>query len=301
MYGLRASALGSCVRAQAALLAGFTEVPAPKQMQAAYERGHLHEEECRAVMREQGWTVDREQEEVVYLGVVGHIDGTCYHGQNYVHLAGEYVWEAKAPDAWAKYEKAYKTRDWSDPLCHRYAWQSSVYMGALGMEQMVSCLKDGRVLSFVIEEPPFTAEHIALRVADILELAGGGRQRLLEAPCSQSDYPCPVVYLHAPQGPVEADPELDEAVLAWERAKTVSRQAKEAEDRAKDLVVRVLGDRDKVETGLSKVTRYSQTRSSVDAPRLSSEMGIDLTPWTKETKVEGVRITVKETGDDESQ
>lgn len=257
MYELRASAFGSCIKAQAARLQGFEPMLPPEQMQAAFDRGNVHEDECAAAMRANHYVIEDEQLELALtLGsggtITGHLDGIVWDDPT--KLGTERVWEAKAPNAWAKFESAYKRNDWSDPLCHRYAWQISIYMHATGLEAMVCCLDDGQIKSFVIEVPPFTIAAIEARVGQIIGWADSGT---LPAECSQNDYPCPFVYLHE-AADLDEDEAIDVLVAQWVQADIDEKHAKAAKNEIAEMVKRAMGDRTEITTASSKVSIYEQ-------------------------------------------
>lgn len=289
---LRASALGSCTKAQAALLLGFTALDAPEKIQQAYERGNTHETDCAQALRDTGHVIYDEQDEVVLTfgdwTITGHLDGIIE--PDIEQWAQSRVWEAKAPNAWAKFEKAYKTGDWTDPLTHRYAWQISVYMLATELEAYVTCWgEDHGVRGFVIEVPPFGLEQVEARVQEIASIVESG---MLPQLCSQRDYPCPVVYLHEDADEAVDDPGLD---LLVEKYGMFARREKEAAEQKKvvqaEIRAHVTSD-DTLTTRGSKVTVYQQaaaTRYDYDAMRRD---GIDLDAYAIVGKTsERVKIT----------
>ena len=214
MRTYRASALGSCTRAQAAVQLGYSALPTPEFVQGWYDRGVAHEQVCLDAMRADGWDIGGEQALVVLsltteAQVEGHLDGSIDMGTEYGR-GEEYrcILEIKAPGAWAKFEKAHKTADWSDPLCARYAWQISAYMAGMGMEAVIACYDGDKVRTFGIEVAPYTLDDIRARVAEIESWVTSGE---LPAACSQNDFPCPVAYLH---GDTEARTVIDDPTLA---------------------------------------------------------------------------------------
>jgi hypothetical protein len=192
-YCYGASEIGSCLTAQVARRLGHDPAPPPAFVQGWFDRGHLHEEECLAAM-EIGWSLGDRQSEFTIdcgnrVGVIVHVDAMGERIiDNYTHKVEmqSYVIECKAPGTWAKFERAYKMADWSDPLMHRYAYQVSAQMVATGLECVVACY-DGAVRTFGIEAPPFTRDEIVDRVTLIENLASLG---VLPDHCSQADWPC---------------------------------------------------------------------------------------------------------------
>ena len=187
---LRASSLGGCVRSLVAQEQGYSTVEPPAIVAGWFERGTQHELDCVDAMHADGWIVEGQQREVEYLGVSGHLDGITWQEDPYPNMA-ERVLEVKAPSAWSRFEKAYRTDDWSDPYMHIVGVQLSVYMLAMGMEAVVACCDGERVKWFGVERPPFDADYIAARVEQVRGWVTGGTL----PPCSQRDFPCPFRFL----------------------------------------------------------------------------------------------------------
>jgi hypothetical protein len=256
MITLRASELGSCTKAQAAKLLDYTPLAPPERIQEAFDRGVAHEGENADALREQGYGITGEQQLITIpidpdAQIEGHVDGIIYHSTEHPRSR---VWESKSPGAWEKFQNAYLTDDWSDPLCHRYGYQISCYMYALSMEAMVTCLDGDELKSFVIEVPPFDLPELVAQAELILEQARGG---VLLRDCSQTDWPCPFVYLHEDE---EVDDDLDMDGLVAKRSIYVQAR-KRADDAVKELDKEIrahLGDREQVVTAWSRVTRYEQ-------------------------------------------
>lgn len=289
MREYRSSELGSCLKAQIAKQLDYHQLSTPDWLQVRFDAGNDHEQACLQAMREKGYNIVDSQLEVelAVAGalVVGHIDGAIRDKSIIVPS----VWEAKAPGAWSKFEKAYKTNDWSDPLAHRYSWQASSYMLALNMEMLVCCLTDsGQIRTFGIEKPPFSLDAIEGRVAYMEEMVKLNR---LPKDCSQPDNPCPLEFLHHPEE-LEPDPEIDSLVLERESLRL---QAKSATALVKELdaqILSALGERESVETPTSKVTRYTTRRGTIKKETLEAA-GLDPELLTTYTTSESVRITAK--------
>jgi len=297
MIELRASSLGSCTKAQAALHLGYEAMLAPTKMEAIYERGNVHEERNAVALRGGGFTIEREQEEIC-LGfdagsVVGHIDGVIADPL-LGGTPGLFLWESKSPGAWQKFQSAHMTADWSDPLAHRYAWQISAYMLALNMEAMVTCWdEEGGNRWFVIETPPFTLDQIRGRIEGIATIVDTGG---LPIECSQRDWPCPVPYLHEDPDYAENE-ELDKAVQDHYFAGVMLKEWKVKQDHAKEKVERLV-DKD-TETATSKVTYYNQSSPSKWDTKKMEQAGIDpeaykipggVTQRIKITKKDGTNV-----------
>jgi hypothetical protein len=288
---LRASELGRCVKASAAILQGFTPLPTPEKVQGWYDAGNEHETANEAALLEEGWRITGQQMEVIIscddARVEGHLDGIIHGGISTTPL-GTRIWESKSPGAWAKFEKAYKTGDWSDPLAHRYAWQASVYMLAKDMELMVTCLDSETIRSFIIETPPFTLQQVEQRVREILTFAGGD----LPALCSQTDWPCPVAYLHIDPD-YDLDPELDLAAKDSLFARQMIKEWKTKQDRADKKVQELRAGRDRVRTEQVTVSWYEQSgagRYDKDAMIADGVLDRYFTPGKSSTRM---KITEK--------
>jgi hypothetical protein len=289
MLTIRASALGSCTKALIADLLGYAPLPVSDKMQGIYDRGNEHETLNADALVEDGYTIDNEQQEVGLsfgaIQVVGHLDGIIY--------ADEWlpkVWESKSPGAWAKFEQAARTNIWTDPLCHRYAWQISAYMLALDMEAMVTCLDGEEVKSFVIEVPPFSLEDIEARCIDIAEAVALNQ---LPVGCSQADWPCPVAYLHE-EPEFDTDDALDDLVFWYAEAVAIEADGKAKKEEAKKRIEKHLGDREQVNTALSKVSRYTQKnpdKVDKDALRRDGLYEVYVTPGGESTRL---KITARD-------
>jgi hypothetical protein len=259
---MRASSFGQCIKASVAERLGLTPQEPPAVLAAAFERGDVHEEECAAALRADGWDIGFEQQEVECEGIVGHIDGAI--GREDTHTR---VWETKAPSAWAAYERAHKTGK-DTPLTLRYKWQSSLYMHALGLEQMVSCLEDGRVKSFVIEVPPFSLEEIRLRRKAI------EAWEQLPPECEEGCFDawsCPYRYLHDKPAVVE-NAEIDRLAEMYDEYRMAEKLGKEGMARAKAELEKLMVFDDRIETQTSIVTKYeaaSPARYDMEAIRIA--------------------------------
>ena len=252
-------------------------------MQALYDRGNDHEVECLAAMRAEDWWVKAEQEEVnlevAGALVQGHLDGVIWSQGEWDNHGADRVLEIKSPQSWAKWERAHKTGDYSDPLMHRYAWQISVYMVATGLEAVVACVEDGQVRTFGIEVPPFGADDILLRVGRMEEwivhrVAEGAK--IEDLACSQSDYPCPVAYLHDKREVVE-DKELDHLFGVYSALKRVKDDVDRRMKIAREQIDAHLGLSDSLTTEAGTATRVPDslvTDWKATAEALAESVGI---------------------------
>lgn len=250
------SSLGSCIKSQVAQFLGYEALPPSAAMQALYDRGHEHENEALIAMADDGWSIyNRQREDVIDCGdgwgVVVHYDA---HGGLPVYGERQSCIEVKSPSTWHSFERAVRTDNFADPYMSRISWQCSAQMVASGLECVVACVEDGRVLTFGIEVPPHSLAEIQGRVAEIRAWVAKGE---LPATCSSADWPCPVRYLHEPDERVELD---DPALLAatelyvWHGEHITAREA----DRKL-----VRGLLDALDPGRYAVGPYHVTRSEV--------------------------------------
>ena len=258
---IRASELGSCLKAQTAKHLGYDPMETPERMQEVFGRGHEHEDANRAEMERTGWVITNtldgfetdEGQVFIRLDVLdgwqitGHLDGVINDD-----AVTKRIWESKSPNTYDKFEQAYKTGDWSDNLAHRYAWQISAYMHATGLEAYVTSWDEERgVRGFGIEVPPYSLDDIRARVEQIADGAAVG---ILMSACTSDDYPCPFYYLH--EKDYAEDLELDGLVVMWQRAKDVEKRGKtDAEGIAAQIKERYP---EGIETKQSLVTVYEQ-------------------------------------------
>jgi hypothetical protein len=292
VISLRASSFGSCIRAQAAGLRGMKPLPPPEKVQGWYDRGNEHETDCVAAMERDGWgfwsVLDRwvKQDGQYYVEldcgdvtVTGHLDGIAAcdgYGNGAEHLV-----EIKAPATWERFERAYKTADYSDPYMHRIAWQVSVYMVATGLEAVLACwTEDEGVRTFGIETPPFDMVAIVARAGEIKAAVTD-----LPATCSQADWPCPYAYLHD-QPEVVEDTLLDAFAMEYQRYADAEKEAKFHKDLFRDRLMEHGGG---VTEGW-KVTVSDATTSRYDYAQMEAD-GIDLSRYRTESVSKRVRVT----------
>jgi hypothetical protein len=290
----RASSFGSCTRALVAEAIGKTPVATPDWQQAIYDKGNVHEPLCVEAMHADGWVFmepDRGDWDAgqIYVElavgdskITGHLDGVASHWEG---DQADKVIEIKNPAAWAKFEKAYKTGDWSDPLCHRYAWQLSVYQVATGLEAVVACVEDGRVKTFGVEVPPFSLDDIRVKVQH-LEIHVAKEQ--LPATCSQRDSFCPWPYLHDDEPEVVEDDYLDSLAETYLLCAEREKAASEAKKEAYGLLMAHGGGF----TANHKVSVYEQAgRKTLDEKQMRAD-GIDVDKYRTEGRPsQRVKIT----------
>jgi hypothetical protein len=162
-------------------------------------------------------------------------------------------------------------------------------MHGTGLEQMVSCLDDGRVKSFIIEVPPFTLEQIRERKALIEAMSSVPAE--CEPECFDA-WSCPYRYLHDKPTVVE-NPEVDRWVEDYYLLGESIKKAKREQDQAKAELEKLMVFDDRIETQTSivtKVTRENPAKPDLDAMRAD---GIDvdkyMTPGTVSSFIKPTR------------
>jgi len=234
---VRASAIGKCVRALWAALAGIESAAPSEVIERAFAEGHLHEKAVRDQIEatEDTRVVDDQREVELWvipgkLVVVGHIDGIVENTRRLLEIK---AMSSRAFADWVKKRFDYRPE---------YAWQISVYMLALeneieGVDYRVKRRDDGLLDVWTFEEPPVSLKEIKLKAIRVLQAHKQG----IMPPCDiAQDWFCPFFFLHdeAEDDDVDADvptediPELDMLALEYIECKEV---AKEAEKRAKEL------------------------------------------------------------------
>jgi hypothetical protein len=133
-------------------------------------------------------------------------------------------------------------------------------MHALGLEQMVSCLDDGRVKSFVIEVPPFSLEEIRARKAEIeaVETIEACRAMCCE-PDKFDAWSCPYRRELHDKPEVVENPLVDAYVRLYEDARRDEAAAKKDKEQAKAELEKLMVFDDRIETQQSIVTKYEQS------------------------------------------
>lgn len=278
----RASALGGCPKALAALRQGYDPVESPKKIMRAYKRGEVCEKIGLNWLRKNGWDLHGFQYEVVVdvsekLKVIGHVDALG------IKDGLMSVVEVKS-SKWDNDPKTWET--WR--LAERYSYQFSSYIVGIGKPlTLVAVDPDtGGVQVEGIYTPPRTLEDIRTRVLLVEAMA---RKEIDEVECEESDYPCPVYYLHKKREvKVEDDEELGELARAYSKAKRDARIAKDREERSKRVVEEYIGVPD---IG-GRVTRELEgVRVTLSRVAGSAARTVEIRegkPWTKLT------VTLKE-------
>ena len=287
------SELGSCLIAQAAARIGtFEPLPTSEKMQALYDRGHEHEIECLAAMKDQGKVLTGFQDEYILdcgnrVGVIIHVDAI-----GSLEPRSQVV-EIKSPTTWESLERAFRTATFTDPYMDRCAWQISCQMIATGMEAVVASYHEEKGLrTFVVEVAPYSETEIRARVAKLVALVELG----MLTHCYGKDYPCRWrhVIQHGDIEELDSDPQMDGLLLAYAEAADAEKAAKARKDQYRAEVEALLtGETYRSDVG--KATRVSSTRRTLDA-KLLEAAGIDPESYMKETLVTSLRITCEGAG-----
>ena len=280
---IRASALGGCTRAMAALAAGFDKMEAPDSMQRRFDDGHLHEESILAEMgAKTGLTIEGHQDTVVLkikpgLEVRGHVDGTCHDGTS------KGVAEAKAfSDLMFK-----KYQSQGLATLEGYQYQLTVYMLGLGATFAIYGVKNknsGLVDVMRIDATPKTKAEVVKRALEIQKVVLAARDHnppAVEMTCDRSQFPCPVFYLHEekPVAEVLEDEVLKGLVEAYDKAREEAKVAEETKSRLADEIKMRLAtmEKDKVDIAGFHVTATYGSRKSLDDAALKRDYpGLDI-------------------------
>jgi len=251
-------------------------------MENMAREGALHE---KAVIDNLGSVTDTQQEVTIPIlkdvSIVGHIDG----------IWGGSVLEVKSmgKDPY----KAWIEKKWDTPgYVQKYKWQVSCYMHALnlGLVFVVKNRDNGEVKMEYVDEPFYGLDEIMGRV---LEIEKWVRRGELPDECSVSQYPCPFYYLEQQKSlELMEDAVLDDLAVMLEEARVAEKAAKERVRVARVSIEDSLGERDRVETEKTKVTRYSQKRKRLDEDKMRGD-GVEVDKYYVETLYKGVRVTVK--------
>lgn len=192
----RASGLGGCIKAQAALQLGYESKEPPEKISGVFAEGNLHEEDVVARLLDQGFSIQSQQMEVNLtitpsVAVQGHIDGAVIHP----HWGMWKLLEIKSMGK-DQYDEWVKKR-WDTPgLIRKYKWQVSSYMLSLQdppaeLMFVVKNRNNGQLDISYLEKPFYTKAEIAARV---LEIERYVRAETLPE-CDSRMFPCPVYYL----------------------------------------------------------------------------------------------------------
>lgn len=240
----RASALGTpCTKALVAARQEYTELPPPKNIAKAYQRGHDYEPVVLEEMKKYGWIVYGQQETVELnltgnIMVRGHIDGKGVHPQLSPVMERRVVEVKTQTDtSWKDFER----NGWESGFFPKYKWQTSAYMHATGLKLVLVRynVETGEMGYEWIDEAWYGVDEIRRYVLGVEGLA---RTEVLPDECDARYYPCPFFYLHGDEDMREMVDDEHIESLARERdrarieAKTAEQRRKEA-DKALSLAL----------------------------------------------------------------
>lgn len=274
----RASALGKCIKALVAARLGYPPMSPPENFANRFRDGHLHEPQILERLTEEHDIEVTGFQEVVELvvreGVIirGSIDGKGVHPAHDLSVIdakalSQASFESWCRDQWGSWES--------------YAWQQSAYAYAMRDQSpikgrplpIIMAVKNkntGALQVDVFPEPPVPLSKIKAKVLMVERIAASG-----ELPdCDKNDYPCPYWFLHdekevdlATFDDVVEDPMVDMLATEYAAAQAEEREAnkavkaaKERKDKARQLIVEVLGERKDIKTSRFKVAMVTKTR-----------------------------------------
>ena len=234
----RASSLGSCIKALAAARQELEpwRGPLPEKIQAVFDRGHEAEDEAVEILGRVGRVSNRQRTVVVALSrrlkIVGHIDFLYEEGDWY----GIVDAKRQNDEEWAK-DSIRDSLFW-----HKYEWQFSSYIEALGLPMRVARINDAGDIKLEDVAPSYSRSDLLRRVLAVEALAATdlGRDQ-----CEREDYPCPYFHLlHPEKQKIEyedvEDTELADMALHYKRLGVELKPLQERHKKLRDgLISRV--------------------------------------------------------------
>lgn len=285
----RASVIGDCIKAVAALRMGYQPFAFTDDELTRFKEGHLHEE---AVLSEMSHVSDRQRVIELHLTntliIQGSIDGlqTDYGKRKIVEI------KTTNKDGM----KAILQHGWETPgFIQKYKWQVSVYMIALDLELdlIVKDKESGKLWTLTAERPPHSIEEIRGRILRIEAYAKSGS---LPVPCEPgaNQWFCKFPYLHEHDtAEVLDDKELEQLAVQYDHAKVEETTAKNRKAELRKALKSGLGDKKKVKAGLASVTFYATHRIDYDHNKMAQD-GIDLEIYKTERVQENLRVKIEE-------
>lgn len=316
----RASSIGACLTSLVAGRLGYTATRPHEKTQKAYDRGHNAEDVVKGRMREEGWVIWDEQQEVRVqitgkISVVGHIDGkmgqrvTVNHDEGSISTIQQFLGEVKsqADREWSLFEQY----GWESSFFPKYRWQVSSYMIATGLPLAMiraHVNKLGEIVGIeveYVEQPFYSVEQIRLRLLTVEMMAA----RMDIPECEKPIFGCPYWYL--PEHNADADKdrivldddEFEKLCIEFEQARLAAKlyeaKAKVLRPTVHKLIVDRTGD---IKTALVtsgagvKVTRWEQKNPSYvdyDAMVNDGVIGAELIEqYRRQTKGWRVKVTL---------
>ncbi len=299
---VRASGLGSCVRALSAY--GRYEEVIPLQRKEMLGRtaqeGNLHESTVIDHLRNEGYDVTDSQG-IVSLSVIkdrvevrGHVDGI---------IGDTHVAEVKTMSK-SRFDDYQRHGLDAFP---KYQWQLSAYMYAVGEMvghdvKAIYAVKrrdDGLIDVKEIESPPIDFITIKKKLLDVWSHR---KARTLPA-CDitgNEQFWCPFPFLHDEdvkdmELPEETNEAILELVLQYEELRGAEVLGKAAGERKREVgkdILKLMDGRDKAQVGDFKITRVKQVQNRVDLDLLRADMKPDqVAKYEKTNPIEYAKVT----------
>ena len=306
---VRASALGSCVRALSAY--GRYDEVIPLQRQQLLDRtskeGQLHEGSVIDHLIAEGYDVSEAQGTVnltVIRGRVevrGHIDGS---------IPGEGVVEVKTMSK-SRFDDYQRHGLGAFP---KYQWQLAAYMygwadqqghavGGLSWGQpalyVVKRRDDGLIDIKTIDYPPISFQDIRKKLVQVYQ----HRKAKTLPDCDitgNEQFWCPFPYLHEEEVvdmdlPDETILALEELAKKYDEMREIEKLGKVAEEERKALgkeILELMDGRDRAEVAGFKIVRVKQVRETVDMALLKADMEpADLAKYQGANHIEYAKVT----------
>lgn len=250
----RASAIGGCVKALAAVRMGYDTKPPPQQMLEVFARGHESEDRAINLLMLRGYEITSKQREVELpitdmISVVGHIDGLIDYESSVVEI------KSQSQDEWDSFNQ----RGFEARLFPKYRWQFSVYRHALQMPLILVRYNRATAeldIQTVDDSLLYSVDEIGQRVTQIESIAA---TMVLPDECPM-DYPCPVYYLHPEDEREQLGEEVDALIRQYRAGQKMERLGKQKREDAKMLLREAVeGLKGQTPNG-AKVTFFKKTR-----------------------------------------
>ncbi len=301
-YEYRASSLGSCLKSLIAGRLGYDGLDVYSDMQVLKE-GDLHEGDVVNRLREQGFIVSRQQEELEYVlsgfgvRITGHIDGVSQFRRAENETDPPCLLEIKSMGDSSF--KDFKRRGWGTPgLIQKYKWQTSFYMHMLSMPMMFVCKNrnSGEIYTDLVKVPFYSWAEIVARLTAV-EIAA--RNNDLPEKCEWAMYPCPYNYLHEEEAEdiYIGDDDLSQLVARYielrDRRDELAKQCKDLLGQIKDA-----SGGKKVSLPFATVSVVEKTTKGYDIDKMR-ENGIDVDEYEKVDLSRFVTVRKKKAKEDD--
>lgn len=268
------------------------------------EEGNLHELAVIERLRNEGWIISRQQEELEYVLagfnvlIQTHPDGVIQFNRGDGSTDPPLLLEIKSMGDSSF--KDFKRRGWSNPgLIQKYKWQVSVGMHLLSMPLMfvVKNRNSGEIDTDLVKLPFYSWPEIVARITKI-EVAA--RNSDLPELCDWKMYPCPFNYLHEEDtsNTEIGGEELSELVAEYVR-KRDERDRVTAECKVILGEIKEKAGGKKIELPFATFNEVSTRKVSYDYDKMR-ENGIDVDAYEKVNFISVPRVTKKKVKDGET-